>query len=220
MATPVTHTPDDTAPIRPLPLVHRVFGEPRFHTEGDVAAVAFAADGTLRSIDEAGVLQHWSADGKLLARHFLSDIETLWCFSPGAKLLASGNDDLILWNVAAGQLVNRLEQPSWVTAVAFDAGGKALATGHDDGTVRFWDAATQKFLGQITACPKPVPVSAIAFAPRGDFVATAGEDRVVRVWDAFTHKLLSELTSHTDRIPALAWSLDGKLLVSAGWDTS
>src|SRR5204862_728992 len=26
--------------------------------------------------------------------------------------------------------------------------------------------------------------------------------------------------SHTDRIPALAWSPDGSLLISAGWDTS
>ena len=60
------------------------------------------------SIDEAGVLRHWAADGQLLARHFLSDLETLWCFSPGAKLLASGNDDLLLWDVADGQLVNRI----------------------------------------------------------------------------------------------------------------
>jgi len=38
MSTPVsaTHT-DDTVPVRPSPLVKRVFGEPRFHTEGDIA---------------------------------------------------------------------------------------------------------------------------------------------------------------------------------------
>jgi len=221
MSTPVsTETSDDTTPVRPLPLVERVFGEPRFHTDGDVAAVAFAGDGTLWSIDEAGILRHWSVEGKMLARHFLSDIETLWAFSNGAKLLASGNDDLILWDVATGQLVNRIEQPSWVTALAFDANGKTLASGHDDGIVRFWDAATQKFLGQVKACPRPIPVSAIAFAPRGEFVATAGEDRIVRVWDEFSHKLICELASHTDRVPALAWNPDGNLLISAGWDTS
>jgi WD40 repeat protein len=221
MSTPVpTDIPSDITPIRPPPLVRKVFGEPRFHTDGDIAAIAFAADGTLWSIDEAGLLRHWSPDGRLLARHFLSDLETLWCFSPRAELLASGNDDLILWDVATAQLVNRIAQPSWVTAVAFDATGKTLASGHDDGTVRFWDAATQKFLGQVTACTRPLPVSAVAFSPRGDFVATAGEDRVVRVWDATTHKLTAELVSHTDRIPGLAWSPDGGLLISAGWDTS
>src|SRR5204863_6698392 len=114
---------------------------------------------------------HWSADGRLLARHFLSDLETLWCFSPSAKVLASGNDDLILWDVATGHLLSRIEQaadePAWITALAFDAGGRAVATGHDDGKVRFWDAAAHKFLGEIQAHPdKPYKkaVSAVAFS--------------------------------------------------------
>jgi WD40 repeat protein len=221
MSTPVpTAHADETHTPRPSPLVRKVFGEPRFHTDGDIAAIAFGADGLLYSIDEAGVLRHWAADGKLLARHFLSDLETLWEFSPGAKRLASGNDDLLLWDVDAGQLIHRIQQDSWVTAVAFSTDGRTVASGHDDGKVRFWDVATQKYLGEIQAHPAKMPVSAIAFAPVGEFVATAGEDRAVRVWDGFTHKRVAELRSHTDRIPALAWSPDGSLLISAGWDTS
>lgn len=217
MSTPSAAAPTDDA-AKPTPLVHRVFGEPRFHTDGDIAAVAFAPDGTVRSIDEGGVLRHWAADGKQLGRHFLSDLETLWVFSPDAALLASGNDDLILWDATSGQLVRRIAQDSWVTAVAFSPDGRTVATGHDDGTVRFWDVASQKAVGKFLAHPKPV--SAVAFAPKGDFVATAGEDRLVRVWDGYSHKLVRDLRSHTDRIPALAWSPDGSLLISAGWDTS
>jgi WD40 repeat protein len=195
-----------------------VFGEPRFHTDGDVTAVAFAADGTLYSVDEAGILRHWSADGHLLRRSYLSDLETLWCFDPAAKRLASGNDDLLFWNAADGLLVNRVAQPAWVTALAFSPDGRTLASGHDDGRVRFWDAATQQCTGEIQA--HPMPVSAVAFGPNGDRVATAGEDRSVRVWDAANFQQLGEYKSHTDRIPALAWAPDGGLFVSAGWDTS
>lgn len=203
---------------RLLPLVSATFGEPRFHADGDIAALAFAADGTLWSADESGALRHWDAHGKELRRTFLSDLETLWCFSPGAKLLASASDDLLIWDVTEGTLIRRLKQTEWVTALAFSPDGATLATGHDDGSVRLWDARTQKLVGQIEAHPEAV--SAIAFDPTGKCFATAGEDRTVRVWDADSHSKKSDLVSHTDRVPALAWSADGSLLVSAGWDTS
>lgn len=217
MTTPESSTDIDST-LSPSPLVQRTFGEPRFHTEGDIAAVAFASDGTLWSIDEAGLLRHWSHDGHLLKRTYLSDLETLWCFSPNAKLLASGNDDLLLWDVTSGQLLQRIEQKAWLTALAFSPNGAILTTGHDDGTVKFWDATTQKLLGEVKGHPSAV--SAIAISPTGKHIATAGEDRIVRVWEGTTHKLIAELKSHTDRIPSLAWSPDGTLLVSAGWDTS
>jgi WD40 repeat protein len=204
--------------MKPSPLVERTFGEARLHTDGDICAVAFAADGTLWSIDEAGVLRRWAADGQLLGRAYLSDLETLWAFGPGAALLASGNDDLILWDTAEGQLLGRIPQPSWVTAVGFSPDGDTVASGHDDGSVRFWNARTQRLVGDIPAHTKAV--SAVAFAPAGDRLATAGEDRIIRVWDAASHKQLAELVSHTDRIPTLTWSGDGTTLVSAGWDTS
>ena len=215
----VTPLPADLPP-RPdaPPLAARTYGEPRFHTDGDIAAVAFAPDGTLFSVDETGVLRHWAGDGRPLRRSFLSDLETLWAFAPGAGLLASGSNDLLLWDTAEGQLVQRLSADAWVTALAFSPDGRTLASGHDDGSVRVWDVASRQKVGQLQAHPQPV--SAIAFHPAGGPLATAGEDRAVRLWDLDTHKPQGELLSHTDRIPGLAWRPDGGLLISAGWDTS
>jgi len=227
MSTPASAPVAEPSPdIAPIPLATRSYGEPRFHTDGDIAAVAFAADGTLWSIDEAGILRHWAPDGKLLKRAFLSDLETVWCFSPNAEFVASGNDDLLIWDVAEAQLLKRIRfntdaddenQKNWVTTLAYGPDGN-LASGHEDGAVRFWDLRTQKFVGEIAAHPQSI--SAISFSPTGKHLATAGEDRVVRVWDAFSHKQVADLHSHTDRIPSLAWSPDGSLVVSAGWDTS
>lgn len=219
MTTPADTGSTQSSPdVRPSPLVLRTFGEPRFHTDGEIAAITFANDGTVWSIDETGILLHWSPEGHPLSRTYLSDLETLWCFAPNARLLASCNDDLLIWNVADGQLLKQIEQPSWVTALAFNPECTTLATGHDDGTVRFWDCRGYNLLGAITA--HRLPISALAFAPNGESLATAGEDRLVRVWDTATHQRLCELKSHTDRIPALVWSADGSLLVSAGWDRS
>ncbi|MBX3399640.1 MAG: WD40 repeat domain-containing protein [Gemmataceae bacterium] len=210
--------PDLEFPAKPSPLVHRIFGEPRFQTESDVAAVAFAADGTVHSVDEAGILQHWTSDGKLLSRHYLSDLETVWRFDPTAQLLVSGNDDLRFWNVGTGTLQGRAGRNSWVTAIAFTADGAIVASGHDDGKVRLWDSAKLEMVAELSG--HPMPVSALAFSPDGRKLASAGEDRAVRIWDLDTGERLAELFSHTDRVPALAWSTDGALLVSAGWDTS
>ena len=208
----------DTEPFSGSPLIAKTFGEPRFHTEADIAAVAFAADGTLWSVDESGLLRHWSAEGQSLQRSYLSDLETLWCFNAEADLLASGNDDLLIWSTAEAQLLYRIPQPGWVSALAFSPDGRTVACGHDDGYVRLWDVRSQRQVGELPAHADAV--SAIQFSALGDRIATAGEDRVVQVWNAESHKLLATLKSHTDRIPALAWAPDGSLLVSAGWDTS
>ena len=201
----------------PAPSV-RTFGEPRFHTEGDLAAVAFAPDDTLWSIDEVGALVHWSTAGEVLKRAFLSDLETIWQFSADASRLASGKDDLLIWDTAAGKLARRVATPTWVTALAFTPDGARLVAGHDDGTVTVWDAATGTGVAAFTAHPQGV--SAASVSPDGRHLATAGEDRAVCVWDLATRKKLHELRSHTDRVPSLSWSRDGTLFASAGWDTS
>src|SRR5262245_23532381 len=61
--------------------IQRVFGDLRFHTDGEVHALAFADDRLLWSLEEGGVLRHWNTDtGQQLGFSVLSDMETLWQF--------------------------------------------------------------------------------------------------------------------------------------------
>src|SRR5947209_7676748 len=97
-------TPTSDSAAGPAPAARR-FGEAQWFADSDLLALAYAADGTLWSVEEPGVLQHWSADGRLAGRHELSDLETLWVFGPQARLLASASDDLVVWDVATQQRV-------------------------------------------------------------------------------------------------------------------
>jgi WD40 repeat protein len=199
--------------------VIRTLGEIRFHTDGDILALAYATPDVICSVEEPGLLRRWDVQsGRRLGEAFLSDIETLWQFSPGARLLASANDEVTLWDVSTGRKVHHRAQPSWVTAFGFTPDNNLLVTGHDDGRVRVWSMLE----------PEPVrvlewhklPISAIAISPDGQRLACAGEDRIVSLWNLNDGKRVGSLLGHTDRIGALAWHPDSKVLVSAGWDTT
>ena len=197
----------------------QVFGELPFRTDGDLLALAFAPDGSLWSVEEPGVLRHWRlAERQMLDWHLLSDLETLWVFSSGATLLASGSDDLSLWDVGRGRLLTVLEQPSWVTAVAFSPDAALLATGHDDGIVRLWDLRRRCLARTLDGHGRSI--SALAFSADGARLASAGEDRIIRLWQLPDGRPDGSLIGHTDRIPALAWHPQGHRLYSAGWDTT
>src|SRR5438105_401956 len=205
-------------PSGPLPHV-QIFGEPQLHTDGELLALAFAPDGSLCSVEEPGVLRHWNAaNGLQTDWQALSDLETLWTFSRDGRLLASANDDLTLWDISSGQVLTAIAQHSWVTALAFADDHSFLATGHDDGMVRYWDATTHHLAHEFRL-PKRA-ISALAFSKDGKILAAAAEDKTISLWDVATGKQRGKLLGHTDRIPALAFHPSGELLVSAGWDTT
>jgi WD40 repeat protein len=200
-------------------LARQIFGEPQLHTDGDLLALTFATDGSLWSVEEPGVLRHWNAaGGQQLEWQALSDFETLWTFSRDSRLLASASDDLTLWDVSSGQVLTALSQDAWVTALAFSGDPSFLATGHDDGAVRYWDAAAHRRIHEFRFHKKPI--SAVAFSNDGKILAVAAEDKTISLWETASGKQLGKLIGHTDRIPALAFHPGGEFLVSAGWDAT
>lgn len=89
--------------------------------------------------------------------------------------------------------------------------------------VAVWDAATGRAVTKLLT-DRPIGAGSVAFAPDGRTLATASADGVIRLWETATWKVRAEFRGHRDRITALAFGPDGRLLtggldtVVLGWD--
>jgi hypothetical protein len=104
-----------------------------------------------------------------------------------------------------------------VTAVAFSANGRSLATACADDTARIWDATR----GQETlrVAPKGWPnwlseTWGVAFSPDGRRLATASGNKTAQIWDTTTGQQLIVLALN-NMVLGVAFSPDGRRLATA-----
>jgi len=106
---------------------------------------------------------------------------------------------------------------AWVSNVAFDPQGEALASGSEDNTVKLWEARSGKLLrtllGQGT-------VYSVAFDPQGGTLASGSADRTVRLWEARSGKLLRTLVGHQGMVFSVAFDPEGGTLASGSDDNT
>jgi WD40 repeat protein len=144
-------------------------------------------------------------------------------WSPDGKLIASASYDKMvkLWDAATGKELHNLQDHiDAVFAVAFSPDGKRLASASQDRTVKIWDVATGKRL--YTLSDASDGLTSLAYSPSGNKLAAAGYDKTIYIWqlgDEDGH-LLHSLIADEDSQLSLAWSRDGKTIITASADGS
>ncbi|HVL13516.1 MAG TPA: sigma-70 family RNA polymerase sigma factor [Gemmata sp.] len=109
----------------------------------------------------------------------------------------------------------------------FTAEGKTLLTvDHRDGAVRFWDVATGKVERSFRVAGKERPHSVwrARLSPDGTVLAVTYQPAgrgifspfAVKLWDTATGKELHDLPGHRHYVEGMAFSADGKYLVTGG----
>jgi len=131
------------------------------------------------------------------------------------------------WHYLHG-LAHKDEEPlkhlAGVHTVAFSPNSRLVASGCQDGTIKFWEVSTQK--SWSAAEQHKNSVRSVAFSPDGRLLASAGDDRFVRHWDPDNGRLVRTLKKHSAALRCVTFSPNGKIVAAAGsdgaiklWDT-
>ncbi|XXT21646.1 pentapeptide repeat-containing protein [Sorangium sp. So ce429] len=105
---------------------------------------------------------------------------------------------------------------SGCNAVVWNELGDLLVTGHRDGSVRLWDAASGQAIRVMAG--HHGAVNSLAFGADGRTLASGSDDRTVRLWDVHTGRALRALEGHGGKVTSVAFSGDGRMLASGSSD--
>jgi len=133
-------------------------------------------------------------------------------YSPDGRWIASGAEDILLWNASTQAPVQRLTHHAIVWNLVFTPDGRRLVSTHGDGAVLVWNLDERRLEANLGG--HSGPVRAVAFSPDGTRLASAGDDRTVALWDLSQSRKTKVLAGQPTRVNALAFSPDGQWLVS------
>ena len=222
----------------------------------ELRALAFSANGTkLIGAVENREIKVWKLGEDITPPTLLKTIKgqkswqgnVLMLLSPDTRLLANTTMDwknknkiaqIQLWDTATGKLSHTLTgHARWVKSIAFSADSETLVSGDEYETIRLWDTATGK-LKSVLNWKHGTSTHTLAFSPNGRFIASGHYDGV-KLWDNtvkpkqqtedaigdYQHTL--EIRGHKDYVSKLAFSPDGKTLLTGSkdgtiqaWDTA
>jgi WD40 repeat protein len=194
-------------------------------TAAGVSSVAVAPAGRLLAVGAGWselhepLIQLWDAADWMLRRTLPaqhSGAVVSLAFSADGTLLAAGDEQIRLWRVADGTLVQILPPPPEVALVfglAFVPDGTMLAAGSGDNVVRLWRVADGMLRYALVGPAAAGYVRSLAFAPDGRLlVAGMSASGAVQLWRIPEGTLVRTPEGPPGGVRGVAFSPDGALL--------
>jgi WD40 repeat protein len=186
-----------------------------------IYGLAFSPDNSLLALGtlEPSV-QLWDVNtGKLLRgiNHHGDQFVFGVAFSPDGKIIASGSRDfIILSEVASGKELGRLQTKKSAEGLMFSPDGKTLLSWGEEGAVKIWDVQKHKI--RFASTGRFGDGRSLAMSHDGKTMIQATyPGSTLCVWDVAVGKeLFTEFEGHDTAVNCVAFSPDGKALVSVG----
>ena len=139
-------------------------------------------------------------------------------FSPDGGTIATASIDgsARIWTGAPtfGRSQTLLGHSGQVLDVGFASDGSRVVTASEDGSARIWQPAVDPLLSLVGR--HGAAGRAVAISPTGSLIASVGLDRALKIWRRDGHEVRS--IPHPTQLLDVAFSRDGKLVVTAGQD--
>jgi WD40 repeat protein len=183
---------------------------------GHMLHVALSRDGSALLLSEDADVTVVRAGRPRRLGRWIGGIQST-AYSPDGRLVAMGgaNGEVAVWDAETGQ-----ERWAWnahdskAARLAFSPDGRHLATGSSDGAVLVWDVANRRrtFRGK----GHTAAITSLAFAADGKTLASGSADGTAKLWDLTAAAGGRPLEDSRGRGARLAYSRDGRWLVTAG----
>lgn len=180
--------------------------------------LCFSPDGETLAATEYEHAHLWNVDDRKLRLTIHSGGRAQ--FSPDGNTFVTGNyGGVTVWDPKTGKKILEFSDKIKIfPPLRFSPDGSTLATGSQEANgIRLWDFPSAKLNGTIQYGARPL--DEIRFSPDGHRIAATVRRQQVHVFEVETgRKLFGD--AHTSKVNKLAFTADGRYLISGGYDGS